>query len=715
MLSTLSNSSAITMEKINLGYSTKNIPLPSRSEYMKRFIEKTEHFVRRLRWKAYHFLNQQETSTKETYGFKSKNSPPKINELVPFEEDMTNLIRNIKFKDNAKSNFQRKLDADIKNKVKKPNSLLIPADKTTNYYRMDTTAYNKLINENVTKTYKKSNSKVVDKLNAQSARIAEHLKLENRIEKLAEKEAFITLKDHKPAFHDHPTCRLINPSKSEIGVISKHILDEINTSVISKTKINQWKNTTSVLKWFNSLQHKESLSFICFDVCDFYPSITEKLLCKALDFANSYRPISQHERDIIIHAKRSLLFSKHVPWEKKNSNDRFDVTMGSFDGAETCELVGCYILSRLTEKFGRNIGRYRDDGLSAFNKTPREMERVKKDICQIFRDNDLKITVEANLTKVNFLDITLDLKSEKHSPYMKEGNTPIYVHKQSNHPPSIIKNIPESINKRLSEISSDKECFDKAKDAYQDALNKCGHNYNLSYKVPIPKTSRQNQRHRNITWFNPPYSQNVETKIGKCFLKLVDLHFPKSNPLHKIFNRNSLKLSYSCMSNVKTIISSHNKAQISKPVAQSEEVAGCNCRKKDSCPLEGNCKIQNIVYQAEVTTPQSKETYVGLCDTMFKERFNNHKCSFRNERYKNSTELSKYVWNLKQRKIDYQIKWRKVKQARSYSNVNKKCNLCLWEKYFIICKPEMSTLNRRNELSSICRHSKKFLLNTAIT
>ena len=97
---------------------------------------------------------------------------------------MTNLIRNIKFKDNTKSNFQRKLDADIKNKVQKPNSLLIPADMTTNYYRMDTTAYNKLINENVTKTYKKSNSKVVDKLNAQSARIAEHLKLENRIEKL---------------------------------------------------------------------------------------------------------------------------------------------------------------------------------------------------------------------------------------------------------------------------------------------------------------------------------------------------------------------------------------------------------------------------------------------------------------------------------------------------------------------------------------------------
>ena len=101
---------------------------------MNKFIEKTEQFLRRMRWKAYYFLNQQETSTKDTYGFKSKNSPPKINELIPFEEGMLDLIRNIKFKANTKSNFQRKLDADIKNKIKKPNSLLIPTDKTTNYY-----------------------------------------------------------------------------------------------------------------------------------------------------------------------------------------------------------------------------------------------------------------------------------------------------------------------------------------------------------------------------------------------------------------------------------------------------------------------------------------------------------------------------------------------------------------------------------------------------
>jgi len=255
-----------------------------------------------------------------------------------------------------------------------------------------------------------------------------------------------------------------------------------------------------------------------------------------------------------------------------------------------------------------------------------------------------------------------------------------------------------------------------AKGAYQDALNKSGYKYNLSFKKPTSGASRKCiNRQRNILWFNPPYSQNVETKVGKSFLQLIDQCFPKTNPLHKIFNTNTLKLSYSCMSNVKTIISSHNKAQLNKPSNQSDEINNCNCRNKNTCPLEGNCHIRNIIYQAEVATPQTKETYIGLCDTTFKERYRNHTCSFRNERYKNATELSKYIWSLKERKINYKIKWRKVKQARSYSNVNKKCNLCLWEKYFIICKPEMLTLNHRNEMASSCRHSKKFLLSTAFT
>lgn len=132
-------------------------------------------------------------------------------------------------------NYKSKLNSDIKNKIKKPDILLIPTNKTTNFYTMNPSSYDKLIKENITKTYKKSSDELVEKLEAQSARIADQLKLDDRIEKLAKKEAFITLKDHKPNFQDHPSCRLINPSKPEIGVISKHILDEINTSIISSS------------------------------------------------------------------------------------------------------------------------------------------------------------------------------------------------------------------------------------------------------------------------------------------------------------------------------------------------------------------------------------------------------------------------------------------------------------------------------------------------
>ena len=140
----------------------------------------------------------------------------------------------------------------------------------------------------------------------------------------------------------------------------------------------------------------------------------------------------------------------------------------------------------------------------------------------------------------------------------------------------------------------------------------------------------------------------------------------------------------------------------------------CNCRKTATCPMNGNCNSENI-YQAEVTTPNSRVTYIGLCDTAFKLRCRNHICSFKNEQCRHATELSKYIWNLKDQKIKYDIKWKEVKQGRSYSNINKKCNLCLWEKYYIICHPDMATLNKRSELTSHCRHSKKYLLNTAIT
>jgi hypothetical protein len=101
---------------------------------------------------------------------------------------------------------------------------------------------------------------------------------------------------------------------------------------------------------------------------------------------------------------------------------------------------------------------------------PRQIENIKKKICKIFTNNKLKITIEANLKTVDFLDITMDLKSDIHKPYMKPNNTTLYVCKESNHPPSITKNIPKSINIRLSSISSNEASFNEAVPAYQETL-----------------------------------------------------------------------------------------------------------------------------------------------------------------------------------------------------------------------------------------------------
>ena len=92
---------------------------------------------------------------------------------------------------------------------------------------------------------------------------------------------------------------------------------------------------------------------------------------------------------------------------------------------------------------GNDIGLYRDDGLAAFNKPPREIEAIKKHICKVFGDHNLKLTIEANKKCVNFLDVTLDLRSTSYKPYMKPGNTPQYVNRQSNHPPSVLRRIPK--------------------------------------------------------------------------------------------------------------------------------------------------------------------------------------------------------------------------------------------------------------------------------
>ena len=210
---------------------------------------------------------------------------------------------------------------------------------------------------------------------------------------------------------------------------------------------------------------------------------------------------------------------------------------------------------------------------------------------------------------------------------------------------------------------------------------------------------------------------NVSTNIGKKFFDIIDTVFNKKHILHRIFNRNTIKLSYSCMRNISQIVKGHNKTILSRENSVNETY-GCNCRNRNECPLTGKCLTPSLIYQATVTTKDNtkpEQSYVGLTANKFKERYYNHKCSFNNPSKRQATELSKYIWSLKDNDISHSINWRILTRARPYHRSANKCELCLAEKYFIIFKPEMASLIRRSELISTCRHSSKFLLRNSIT
>ena len=128
------------------------------------------------------------------------------------------------------------------------------------------------------------------------------------------------------------------------------------------------KNTASVINWFNNIPNKANSVFIVFDIESFYPSISEVLLKISINYAKQFFNIPERDIDIIMHSRKSLLFHQGAAWVKKGDSGLFDVTMGSYDGAEVCELVGLYILNRSNEKYDKeSTGLYRDDGLAVFS------------------------------------------------------------------------------------------------------------------------------------------------------------------------------------------------------------------------------------------------------------------------------------------------------------------------------------------------------------
>ena len=158
------------------------------------------------------------------------------------------------------------------------------------------------------------------------------------------------------------------------------------------------------------------------------------MLSRAITFAKSLVTVTAHEESIIWHSRKSLLFSENSCWIKRQSG-QFDVTMGSFDNVEICELVGLYILNLLSTRFSKDqVGLYRDDGLAALKLSGPQADRAHKDIEGTFKECGLRVTVEILLKQADFLDVTLDLPTGKFWPYRKSNNDPLYINAKSNHP-----------------------------------------------------------------------------------------------------------------------------------------------------------------------------------------------------------------------------------------------------------------------------------------
>ena len=171
---------------------------------------------------------------------------------------------------------------------------------------------------------------------------------------------------------------------------------------------------------------------------------------------------------MIMHSRKTLLFWQDSTWVKKEGDEDFDIPTAGYDGAEKCELIGIYIqnkLSKLMKK--KDFGLYRNDGLGILRNTSRtEADRKLKSIIKIFRGCGLSIICEVNKKIVDFLDFRFNLNEQTFEPCRKPNNEPVYINLQSN----IIADIPKTLSKRLTNISCNKNVFDRNVGIYQAAL-----------------------------------------------------------------------------------------------------------------------------------------------------------------------------------------------------------------------------------------------------
>ena len=175
-----------------------------------------------------------------------------------------------------------------------------------------------------------------------------------------------------------------------------------------------------------------------------------------------------------------------------------------YDGAKVCEIVGSYILNLLSNILGKElVSLYRDDGLAIVkNVSGAEIKRQRKAIIKLFKECGLNITLQTNLKIVNFLDVEMNLDTVTYRPYRKPDNIPAYINRKSNHPLTMIKEIPKAVAKWISKISSSQVVFNESIPIYSDSLRKSGFHDNITFipKTADTKTNKKNRHKHKMMW-----------------------------------------------------------------------------------------------------------------------------------------------------------------------------------------------------------------------
>ena len=286
--------------------------------------------------------------------------------------------------------------------------------------RLSKEEYSNLLQNSITSKYKKTDKNNSIHINKEGIKHAKEASIINRIEINGRGNSFITLKDHNKNFLNRLTTRLLNTEKNENWQNKQTHITNINTTLSEKIKVNECKNTSSVINWFKKIPNKSLYKFLMFDIKDFFPSIKQKLLWEVKRFSKRYISMASKDIDTIFHAGKSLLYYNDDPWVKKGDR-KFDVEMGTMMGQN-------------------HVGWYTGDGLAILKNTSGPAaEKLKKKLQKNFKEKDREIIVQCNLKITNYLNITPNLNDGSYLPYRKLN----YIHVNSDHSPSIIKETPQ--------------------------------------------------------------------------------------------------------------------------------------------------------------------------------------------------------------------------------------------------------------------------------